>query len=147
MIKVAIAGDHASPELKEFIKNHDFGVDVTWLDLGTNGSESVDFPDYAAKAANAVLSGEADLGVLICGTGIGISITANRFKGIRCALCTDTTMARLTREHNNANMLAVGARITGPETVRDIVKTFLTTEFDSSQEKYQRRNDKIDQVL
>ena len=140
-MKIAIGGDHASPKLKakvvEFLKAK--GIEVT--DYGTYDSSAVDYPDYALKVAEAVVAKEADLGILICGTGIGISIAANKVKGIRCALCSEPLSARLTRLHNNANMVAVGARVTGPELAKEIVKTFLTTEFEGG--RHNRRVDLI----
>ena len=125
--KVAIACDHGGYDLKEEIKSR--FSDVTWVDLGTDSTDSVDYPDFGERLADAIANGDADTGILICGTGIGISIAANRNKAVRCGLCTDTTMARLTRQHNDANVLALGARITGVESVIDIVDVFLNTEF------------------
>lgn len=125
--KLAIACDHGGYSLKQAIIER-FG-DVDWLDLGTNSSESVDYPEYGQKLAEVIASGEAPQGIVICGTGIGISIAANRNKAVRAALCTDSTMARLTRAHNDANVLALGARITGVEVAFDIVEAFLNTEF------------------
>ena len=113
------------------------------LDLGCHGPASVDYPDYGILCAQAVARGEADRGVVICGTGIGISISANKVPGIRCALCTDPVMARLTREHNDANMLAMGGRIIGIELAKGIVQVFLSTEFSGGRHK--TRIDKIAQ--
>ena len=109
-------------------------------DFGTYSEDSVDYPDYAAPCARAVVSGEADRGIVICGTGIGISIAANKIKGVRCGLCTDPVMARLTREHNAANMLAMGARIIGGELARGIVKAFLETDFSNGKRHIDRIN-------
>lgn len=129
MKKVAIANDHAATDMKKeivkMLENEGYEV----LNFGTDTNDSVDYPDYAKKAADAVINGDADCGIVICGTGIGISIAANKVPGIRCGLCKDVTDARLTREHNDANMLAMGARTTGLETVKDIVHTYLTTPF------------------
>ena len=117
----------------------------TVIDCGTNSEESVDYPDYAKACAEKVLSKEADLGIVLCGTGIGISIAANKIKGIRCGLCTNTTMARLTREHNDANILALGQRTTGIETCKDIVHTFIKTPF-SNGERHKQRIEKISEL-
>lgn len=128
-MKIAFACDHAGFDYKErviaFIKS--LGHEV--IDFGCNGPESVDYPDYAEPAARAVAEGKADRGVLICGTGIGVSMVANKVKGIRCALVHDHLTAELTRLHNDANMISFGARIIGIEVAFDCIKTFLTTEF------------------
>jgi len=129
--KIAIAADHGGYDLKEEIKN--FVIDnlnIEWIDLGTHSTESVDYPEYGFKMAEAIKNGDAEKGVVICGTGIGISIAANRYAHIRAALCTSPEMAKLTREHNDANVLALGARITDKQTALDCVKTFLTTQFE-----------------
>ena len=140
---IAIASDHGGFDLKQKVTAHlrDKGYEVK--DFGTYDKSSCDYPDYARPAALAVASGEADRGIVICTTGIGVSITANKIPGIRCALCGDTTTAHLTREHNDANMLALGAAITGELLALDIVDIFLTTEF-SHGERHQRRVDKIE---
>jgi ribose 5-phosphate isomerase B len=137
--KLAIACDHGGYDLKEAIKAR-YG-DIEWLDLGTNSSESVDYPEYGAKLALAIAGGDAPLGIAICGSGIGISIAANRNPAVRAALCTNSTMARLTRAHNDANVLALGARITGVEVAFDIVDAFLNTEFEGG--RHQRRVDQL----
>lgn len=129
MEKLLIACDHGGYELKEVIKNH-FSDAFEFIDLGTNSSDSVDYPEYGNALALAILEGKAERGILICGSGIGISIAANRHVHIRAALCTDVTMARLTRLHNNANVLALGARVTGQQVALDIVDTFLNTEYE-----------------
>lgn len=128
-MKIALGADHGGFALKEIVKKHleDRGFEV--LDKGCYSTESVDYPVYAKAVANSILNKEADCGILICGTGIGISIAANRFKGIRAALCSNTTMAKLTREHNDANILALGARMTGDVLALEIVDEFLKTEF------------------
>ena len=136
---VAIACDHGGYALKEQIKSR--FAEVEWLDLGTDSEESVDYPDFGGKLAEAIEAEKATLGVLICGTGIGISIAANRNKAVRCGLCTETTMARLTRQHNDANVLALGARITGVESALDIVDAFLNTEFEGG--RHARRVEKL----
>ena len=140
---IAIASDHGGFDLKQKVMAHlrEKGYEVK--DYGTYDRNSCDYPDYARPAAQAVASGEAQKGIVICTTGIGVSITANKVPGIRCALCGDTTTAHLTREHNDANMLALGAAITGELLALDIVDIFLTTEF-SHGERHQRRVDKIE---
>ena len=138
-LKVAIASDHGGYNLKEFIKE---SFDLKWIDLGTNDDQtSVDYPEFGKAVADSVASGEADYGIAVCGTGIGVSIACNRNSHIRAALCTDTTMARLTRQHNNANVLCLGERLTGTELAFDIVQTFLETEFEGG--RHQRRIDKL----
>lgn len=141
-MKVAIACDHAALELKNVVKKHltDRGFEV--VDFGINEPGSVDYPDYALPVAEAVASGKADKGILICGTGIGMSICANKVKGIRCALCSDTFSARATREHNDANVLAFGERVVGGGLALDIVDAFLDTPF-SNAERHVKRIDKI----
>lgn len=139
-MKIAIAADHGGYKLKEEIKPYIESLGHTVTDFGTYSEDSVDYPDYAAPCARAVVSGEADRGIVICGTGIGISIAANKIKGVRCGLCTDPVMARLTREHNDANMLAMGARIIGGELARGIVKAFLETDFSSGKRHIDRIN-------
>ena len=129
-MKIAIAADHGGYKLKEEIKPYIESLGHTVTDFGTYSEDSVDYPDYAAPCARAVVSGEMDKGIVICGTGIGISIAANKIKGVRCALCTDPVMARLTREHNDANMLAMGAGIVGPNLAERIVEVFLNTAFE-----------------
>ena len=138
---IAIACDHAGPALKEEIKAMLAEMGYTCKDFGTDTSDSVDYPVYASRAARAVASGECEKGIVICGTGIGISISANKVKGVRCALGSEPLSAKLTRQHNDANMGAIGARVTGPELAKEIVKTFLTTEFEGG--RHQRRVDLI----
>lgn len=141
-MKVAIACDHAALELKNAVKKHltDRGFEV--VDFGINEPGSVDYPDYALPVAEAVAGGKADKGILICGTGIGMSICANKVKGIRCALCSDTFSARATREHNDANVLAFGERVVGGGLALDIVDAFLDTPF-SNAERHVKRIEKI----
>ena len=126
---IALAADHAGFELKDLLKQdlEEMGYEV--LDLGTNGPESVDYPDFGTALAEALAQGRAGRGLLVCGTGIGISIAANRNPAVRAAVCHDETSARLAREHNDANVLALGARLIGTEVARDCLKTFLQTEF------------------
>ena len=127
---IAIAGDHAGLSMKSVLKKEleEMGFDV--LDLGTHGPESVDYPDYADALAGALHDGRARRGVLVCGTGIGVSIAANRHRDIRAALCHDAVTARLARQHNDANVLVLGARTTGEEVAKDCVRVFLSTEFE-----------------
>ncbi len=139
---VALACDHAGyqmkAELKDLLGKQGYGV----LDLGTDGPESVDYPDFADAMAAAILDGRAERGVLICGTGVGISIAANRHRGVRAALCTDATTARLSREHNDANVLALGARVVGTEIAKDCLTTFLDTPYEGG-ERHSRRVGKL----
>lgn len=128
MQTLVFASDHAGFELKEKLKATITGYKI--LDLGTNSTESVDYPDFGKAAAAAIATGKADLGVVICGSGIGISIAANRNPKARCALCTNEELAKLARQHNDANMLALGARITNQIEAEKILKTFLTTKFE-----------------
>jgi ribose 5-phosphate isomerase B len=127
---IAVASDHAGFDLKELLKRdlQQAGHDV--LDLGTNSTTSVDYPDFGAAMADAIASGKASKGVLVCGTGIGISIAANRNPRVRAALAHDVTSARLSREHNDANVVAFGARLIGAETAREALKVFLNTQFE-----------------
>ncbi len=127
---IAVASDHAGFDLKELLKRdlQQAGHDV--LDLGTNSTASVDYPDFGRAMADAIASGRAGRGVLVCGTGIGISIAANRNPKVRAALVHDETSARLSREHNNANVVAFGQRLIGTETARAALKVFLNTEFE-----------------
>lgn len=141
-MKIAIACDHAAPALKAKVAEHLVKKGIEVIDFGTNSSDAVDYPDYARKAAEAVAGGKADMGILICGTGIGMSIAANKVKGIRCALCSDTFSARATREHNDANMLAFGERVVGEGLALDIVDTFVSTAF-SGAERHRARIAKI----
>ena len=126
---VAIASDHAGYALKQALKAELQAAGLTALDLGTNGPESVDYPDFADKLAAVLKEGKVKRGVLICGTGIGIAMAANRHRHVRAGLCHDTTGARLTREHNDANVLALGARLIGEETARDCLRVFLNTPY------------------
>ena len=138
---LAIASDHAGVEMKALVKGELEAMGFAVTDLGTHGTNSVDYPDFADALAAAIKSGKASKGVLICGTGIGISIAANRHRHIRAALCHDSASARLSRAHNNANVLALGARLIGPESARDCVRAFFTTAFDG--DRHQRRVDKL----
>ncbi|WP_298364576.1 ribose 5-phosphate isomerase B [Azospirillum sp.] len=135
---VALASDHAGYELKAHIAASLTKAGYSVLDFGTNGPESVDYPDYAAAVAAAVTDGRAERGVLVCGSGIGISIAANRHAGVRAALVHDVTTARLCRLHNDANVIALGARVIGPEVAKDCVDAFLNTAFEGG-ERHSRR--------
>jgi len=139
---IALACDHGAFDLKETIKKHLDERGLAYKDFGCYDKSSCDYPDFAAKAARAVASGECDRGIVTCTTGIGVSITANKVDGIRCALLHDKMSARLTREHNDANMMALGAGVTAPMLALEIVDTFLDTEF-SHAERHQRRIDKV----
>ena len=140
---IAIGSDHGGYDLRIQVINHlkERGFEVK--DMGCPDKSSCDYPVYGKKVAEAVVSGECEKGIVICTTGIGISITANKYKGIRCALCADTVTAKLTRLHNNSNVLAMGAGIVGPNLAMEIVDTFLDTEF-SNEERHQRRIDLIE---
>lgn len=144
MKKIAIGSDHGGVELKEEIKKYLSSEGYEFKDFGTNSVGSCDYPDYALPVAEAVAAKEFDLGILICGTGIGIGIAANKVPGIRAALCSDTFSAHATREHNNANILTLGQRVVGPGLALDIVKIFLNTEFEG--ERHQKRIDKISEI-
>ena len=135
---IALGSDHGGYDLKQEIKKYLEEAGYEYRDFGCETKASCDYPVYGLAAAKAVADGTCDRGILICTTGIGISITANKVPGIRCALCGDVTSARLTRLHNNANMLALGAGIVGTQLALDIVKMFLETEF-SGEERHQRR--------
>ncbi|MCI5602672.1 MAG: ribose 5-phosphate isomerase B [Lachnospiraceae bacterium] len=135
---IALGCDHGGYELKQEIIKHLQERGIEFKDYGCDSLESVDYPVYAKKVANVVASGECEKGILICGTGIGISIAANKVKGIRAALCTDCFMAEATRLHNDANILALGGRVVGPGLALKIVDTFLDTEF-SNDERHIRR--------
>ncbi len=138
---VAVAADHAGFELKSRLATElgEMGYEV--LDLGTSGPESVDYPDYAEALAKAIGAGKAAKGVLVCGSGIGISIAANRYREVRAAPCHDTRSARLARQHNDANVLALGARLMDAEVATDCLKVFMATEFEGG--RHQRRVDKM----
>lgn len=141
-MKIALAADHGGFELKEKIKEHLQQKGINVLDLGCHTEESVDYPDYGKACGEAVMRGDAERGIVICGTGIGISIAANKVKGIRCALCTSLFMAEMSRKHNNANMLALGGRILETGLALDIVDVWLATEFEGG--RHQRRVDLLD---
>ena len=141
-MKVAIGCDHGGINLKPVLIDYLNKKGIEYVDFGTFETSSVDYNDYAEPVCNAVVNGEADRGILICGTGIGMSIVANKIKGIRCAHCHDVFSAKATREHNNTNVLAMGERVIGPGLMVEIVDTFLSTEF-SFDERHVRRVNKI----
>ncbi|WP_119458313.1 ribose 5-phosphate isomerase B [Rhodospirillaceae bacterium SYSU D60014] len=138
---IAIASDHAGFELKETLKADLEALGFSVLDLGADGLDSVDYPDFANALSAAMREGKAGRGVLVCGTGIGISIAANRHRNIRAALCHDSVSARLARQHNDANVLALGARLIGTEVAKDCLKVFLETPFDGG--RHLRRVEKL----
>ena len=140
---IALGCDHGGYELKQEIIKYLEEHGLSYKDYGTFSTDSCDYPDYAQAVAESVLNKECDRGILICGTGIGISIAANRFPGIRAANCTDCFMAEATRQHNDANILALGARVVGPGLALKIVDTFLNTEF-SNDPRHIRRIEKIE---
>ena len=141
-MKISIACDHGAYMLKNKVAQHlkDRGHEV--VDFGTNGPESCDYPDFAAKAARAVADGTCEKGIVLCTTGIGVSITANKVKGIRCALLSDVLSAKMTRLHNDTNMMALGAGIVGENLALEIVDTWVATPF-SGEARHQRRIDKV----
>ena len=139
---IALACDHGAFDLKHVIMKHLDEKGLAYKDFGCYDKTSCDYPDFAGPAAKAVASGECDRGIVVCTTGIGVSITANKVKGIRCALLSDVMSARLTREHNDTNMMAIGAGVTGEMLALEIVDTWLNTEF-SHAERHQRRIDNV----
>lgn len=140
-MKISMGCDHGGYRLKEHIKAYLTAQGHEILDCGCNSLDSCDYPEFGAAAARAVADGSCERGIVICTTGIGISITANKVKGIRCALCSEPLSAEMTRKHNDANMLAMGAGMTGPNMAERIVDTFLSTEFEGG--RHQRRVDGI----
>ena len=143
-MKIAIASDHGGYELKEELKKRLEERKIAYRDYGTDSTASVDYPDYAEKAAEGVLSGECTFGIVICGTGIGISIAANKIPGIRCAHCHDGYSAKMARAHNDANMLAFGARVIGAGLMCEIVDAFLGGAFEGG--RHSRRVEKIKEI-
>ena len=140
-MKIAIGNDHAGVEFKNKIMKELRSKGYEVVNVGTDTLDSVDYPDIAKEVSKKVLDEEVNFGILICGTGIGISIAANKIKGVRAALCTDTTTAKLTREHNDANILALGSGIVGRFVALDIVDTFLSTSFEGG-----RHKTRVDQI-
>lgn len=140
--KVALASDHAGFELKEIIKAHVSARGLKPVDLGTDTTQSVDYPDFAMKLCEEVLAGNAEKGILVCGTGLGMTMMANRYKGIRGALCHDHFTAIAARSHNDSNVLVLGGRILGPDLAKEIVDTWLDTPFEGG--RHERRVKKFD---
>ncbi len=140
--KVALASDHAGFQLKELVKSHLNSRGLQSVDLGTDSEKSVDYPNFAHKLAETLIKGEADLGVLVCGSGLGMSMTANRYRGIRAALCHDHFTASASRRHNNANVLVMGGRVLGPDLAKEILDTWLDTPFEGG--RHLARLEKID---
>ncbi|MHB1418311.1 MAG: ribose 5-phosphate isomerase B [Bacillota bacterium] len=143
-MRVAIGSDHAGFRLKELIKDYLHDAGIAHYDFGTYSEESVDYPDFALLVAEAVARNEYDRGILVCGTGIGVAIAANKVPGIRAALCSDTFSARSSREHNDANVLTLGERVVGPGLALDIVKIWLGTDFAGG--RHSRRVEKISKI-
>ena len=141
---IAIGCDHGGFKLKSAVIDEIVELGYQVHDFGTDTAESVDYPDYAHPVSAAVAAGDMALGILICGTGIGMSIAANKHRGIRASLCADTFSARMTRAHNDANVLCLGERVTGPGLARDIVRAFLTSEFEGG--RHSRRVNKIEPI-
>lgn len=143
-MKIAMGNDHSAVELKNIIKEflEDKGYEV--IDFGTNTSESCDYPVYGEKVGRAVASGQADLGIAICGTGVGISLAANKVKGIRACVCSEPYTAKLSRMHNNSNVLAFGARVVGSEMAKMITEEWLNAEYEGG--RHQRRVDQIMEI-
>lgn len=143
-MKLAIGSDHAGFALKNEILEHLKSKGIEYKDFGTYSDESCDYPEFALQVAEAVVEKEFELGILVCGTGIGIGIAANKVPGVRAALCSDTFSAHATREHNDANILTLGARVVGGGLALDIVDTFLNAKFQG--DKHQRRIDLISKI-
>lgn len=143
-MKIGIGSDHGGFALKEELKAFMEEKNIEVVDFGTYNTESVDYPDYGEVVAKAVIDGQVEKGVVICGTGIGISISANKVKGIRCALCGDVYSAKMSREHNNANMIALGGRVVGVDLAKEILSGYLDSNFGGGRHK--RRLDKISEI-
>lgn len=144
METIGIASDHGGFELKEIIKSYLDEEGIEYVDYGTDSTDSVDYPDCGLKLAEGVINEECERGIAICGTGIGISISCNKVPGIRCALCGDTYSARMSMEHNNANILALGGRVIGKDLAIEIVSTWLKSEFQGG--RHGRRVNKISDI-
>lgn len=140
-MKISLGCDHGGLELKNAVKNHLLERGFEVVDCGTNSKDSCDYPDFGAAAARLVGSGECDRGIVICTTGIGISISANKIHGVRCALLSDTVSAHMTRQHNDTNMMALGQGIVGEKLALEIVDIWLDTEFEGG--RHQKRIDKL----
>ena len=143
-MKIAIGCDHGGIVLKDAVTSTLEALGAEVVDLGTNSLDSVDYPTYGLKVAETVASGQCDAGVIMCGTGIGISISANKVPGIRCAVVTNTYMAKLTKNHNNANIISLGGRVITPEEAKDIVTAWYTAEYEGG--RHQRRLDMITDI-
>lgn len=143
-MKIGIGSDHGGFELKEYIKKHLEKQGIEYIDYGTNSTDSVDYPDFGKKVGEAVVAGQVDKAIVICGTGIGISIACNKVKGIRCALCGDTYSARMSRAHNNANVLALGGRVLGMDLAIEILNAWLNSEFEGG--RHEKRVNKINEM-
>lgn len=140
-MRIAVGSDHGGLELKEHVISLLNDIDVDIIDVGCHSMDSVDYPDFADEVCSKVINNECERGILICGTGIGMSIAANRYQGIRAALCHEAYTARMSREHNNANVLCLGGRVIGLEVALDIVRMWIRTEFAGG--RHQRRLDMI----
>lgn len=143
-MRIILGSDHGGRRLKEEIKGLLRSMDIEFDDVGCHSDDSCDYPDYALPVAKKVAAGEFDLGILVCGTGIGMSIAANKVKGIRCAVVSDEFSARMSREHNDANILALGERVVGTDLAKSIVKTWVSTEF--AGDRHSRRLQKIQEI-
>ena len=143
-MKIALGCDHGGWELKNIIEGVLKSLDIEVVDMGTGNEDSVDYPDYGEKVAEAVSHGEVDRGIAVCGTGIGMSIVANKYPGVRAALCHDSFTARMSRLHNDSNILVLGGRVTGREVAVEMLKQWLATPFEGGRHK--RRLDKIDHI-
>jgi ribose 5-phosphate isomerase B len=143
---IYLGNDHAGFEMKEMVKKHLEDGAYKIVDLGTFSDESVDYPDFAEEVAEKVLETEGAFGVLVCGTGIGICMSANRFKGVRAGMCRTVEDAEATRKHNDANVLCLGGRVTDMEVAKQIVDKFLTTDFESGEDRHVRRVKKMDEM-
>ncbi|MEE1101425.1 MAG: ribose 5-phosphate isomerase B [Agathobacter sp.] len=143
-MRIAIGNDHAAVELKQEIKEYVESLGHEVVNFGTDSNESCNYPEFGEKVGMAVVSGEYDCGILICGTGVGISIAANKVNGVRAAVCSDVATARLVKQHNNANIIAFGARIVGNELAKDIVKAYLEAEFEGG--RHQTRIDMFSEI-
>jgi ribose 5-phosphate isomerase B len=142
MIRIGLAADHAGFELKEYLRKYLESQNITYVDFGTHSTESIDYPDVVHPLCNAIITKKIDLGIILCGSGNGVNITANKHKGIRSALCWIPEIAKLAREHNNANVIALPARFINESIAKDIVNAFLSSQFEGG--RHQRRIDKIE---
>jgi len=141
---IAIGSDHAGVELKKELLSLFNKLQIQFVDFGTDSPESVDYPDFGEKVSEAVSSGKMERGLLICGTGIGMSIVANKFPGVRASLCNDLFTAKMSRMHNDANILVIGGRVVGKDLAKEIVRTWVSTRFEG--DRHQRRLDKISRI-